>query len=65
MAPPTKWSCTNATGPLSCPPVVPNDGTSCGAPGVTCGYGFPCGGAGTTVSCVGGAWKWQVGVCPA
>ena len=65
MTPPIKWECANAEGPPACPPVVPNDGTACTTDMLSCTYGFPCGGAGTNVECLNGAWTWVLGVCPA
>jgi hypothetical protein len=64
QVPPVRWSCAVATGPASCPPVVPNAGTACSMPGVSCTYGFPCGGAGTAAQCTGGVWVWGMVACP-
>lgn len=66
MAPPIDWLCAGPPTTAGCPPLVPNDGTTCDAEGVKCTYGFVCTLSGAQVSCTNGLWLWQpLTPCPA
>jgi hypothetical protein len=56
--PPPHWQCAAPPGE-GCPAVAPNDGTACGASGLSCTYGLPCGPSGVTVDCKAGTWLWK------
>ncbi len=58
--PPPKWQCALPPSNPGCPPIVPNDGSTCTAPADTmCHYGTPCGPSSAIVKCSDGTWTWQ------
>lgn len=65
--PPPHWQCALPPTTPGCPAIVPNDGSACSAAeGTKCVYGNVCGPSGASVTCSGGAWKWEKQIpCPA
>lgn len=49
------WTCFSAA--PGCPAIVPNDGTVCSQPGLTCTYGSPCSAFGAQAERTAGLWK--------
>lgn len=53
------WECFNPPPNPGCPPVVPNDGTTCATEGAHCLYGDICDPTGMVVDCTDGLWIWD------
>jgi hypothetical protein len=54
---PPQWAC--ATPPDGCPPLIPQAGSACTTPGLSCGPSCE-----TEVVCEDGVWVWRQGNCP-
>jgi len=58
------WGCAPPPPGAGCPPIAPNEGTTCAPDGLECAYGDACFGSGARADCSGGSWRWVAPVCP-
>ncbi len=58
------WGCAPPPSTAGCPPIAPNEGTTCASDGLECVYGDACFGSGARAECAGGSWSWVAPLCP-